>query len=61
MKDNNEIIKNQDMNDKKEGKRAKLLYASPIDIEYFIDLYKYNSSNDDKSDNEQNQIPVTLL
>ena len=42
------------MNDKKEEKRAKLSYASPIDVEYFVDPYKYNSSNDNESDIEQN-------
>ena len=36
--------------DKKEGKRAKLSYASPIDVEYFIDPYKYNSLNNNESD-----------
>ena len=61
MEDNNEIIKNQEINDKKEGKRAKLSYASPIDIEYFVDPYKYNSSNYDESNIEQNQILVISL
>ena len=49
------------MNNKNEGKRVKLSYASPIDVEYLIDPNKYNNLNDNENDNEQNQIPLTSL
>ena len=49
------------MNNKNEEKRAKLSFASPIDVEYLFDPNECNNLNNNESDNEQNQVSSTSL